>query len=664
MTSPRHPGVARALSTLLAIALVLSACGGSTTQAPPYESVKTINVVALFDRSESTATTGGNNGSRVGIERAIWPAVFFPNLGRTYTLRVRPVGFADTAEAWCDWPLEAAIETGQTMSQSDNCETDLERILPKSITNDSLGKDTHFDKALEAAVEFLRTEPGTTNVVLLVSDGEFNQGGSNIDCEASPQSEPCKKLNDQLRLLNDSGATVCSIFVRTRSSKEQSSSTLKWITSEQKINFDKSTLQPATCPTEEIDLSAQPWALAETIFTWYAEDLAGLRKESVNVDSSGRTEGPIVVPDGAAQIALVGFKGSENANVKFDAGQCALGAGQEFSSFKYAPVTTETVGGERCPGAQLTGSGLVRNQELYALFIPGNQELAACTPNSDGGGEFAFVPGFAKLLDFKPRVVWINTKTGMVVDPKLKDDQILEDGKGVAITEDQAIELAALGSDWKVAFDFNGLNNPGTVESYRLLYESVRLRDAGKDDAGKELFTAREPVSATVEKGNFCAPLFVRHPLQRYLLALVLLGLLATLLIAKRFIDGQRIDLAGDLAILDGTGSRSMGSTSISGGSPSWFNVGDRGKVEPGKAEDGKNWRLRWRRGTNVSLEPAEGEAGEWSEGTVKSERGRGFIEFKRVPLLGGSETNTVRYTPEEGTKMGELINKELEDPE
>jgi hypothetical protein len=660
MTSPRHLGVARALSTLLAIALALSACGGSTTQAPPDESVKTINVVALFDRSESTATTGGNNGSRVGIERAIWPAVFFPNLGRTYTLRVLPVGFASETETWCDWPSADAIETGQTMSQSDKCQTDLKRILPKSITTDALGKDTHFDKALAVAAERLLSNLGTKNVVLLVSDGEFNKGGSNIDCEASPQSEPCQALKDQLDLLNGAGATVCPIFVRTRSSKEQSSSTLKWISSEQKINFsEKANLQPATCPTAEIDLSAQPWALAETIFTWYAEELAGLRKESINVDSSGRTEGRIVVPDGAAQIALVGFKGSESANVKFDAGQCALGPGQEFNSFKYAPVTTDTVAGERCPGAELTGSGLVRNQKLYALFIPGNQELAACTPNSDGGGEFAFVPGFAKLLDFKPRVVWINTKTGMVVDPKLKDDQILEDGKGVAITEDQAIELAALGSDWKVAFDFNGLNKPGTVESYRLLYESVRLRDAGE-----ELFTAREPVSATVEKGKFCAPLFVRHPLQRYLLALVLLGLLATLLIAKRLINGQRIDLAGDLAILDGTGSRSMGSTSISGGSPSWFNVGDRGKVEPGKAEDGKNWRLRWRRGTNVSLEPAEGEAGEWSEGTVKSERGRGFIEFKRVPLLGGSETNTVRYTPEEGTKMGELINKELEDPE
>jgi len=659
MTSPRHLGVARALATLLAIALALSACGGLTTTRPPEESVKTINVVALFDRSESTATTGGNNGSRVGIERAIWPAVFFPNLGRTYTLRVLPVGFASETETWCDWPSADAIETGQAMSQSDKCQTDLKRILPKSITTDALGKDTHFDKALAVAADRLLNEPGTKNVVLLVSDGEFNKGGSNIDCEASPQSEPCQALKDQLDLLNGAGATVCPIFVRTRSSKEQSSSTLKWMSSEQKSNFsDKANLQPATCPTDEIDLSAQPWALAEAIFTWYAEELAGLRKESINVDSSGRTEGRIVVPDGAAQIALVGFKGSESANVKFDAGQCALGPGQEFSSFKYAPVTTDTVAGERCPGAELTGSGLVRNQKLYALFIPGNQELAACTPNPDGGGEFAFVTGFAKLLDFKPRVVWINTKTGAVVDPKIKDDQILEGGEGVAITEDQATELASLGSDWKIALDFNGPNKPGTVESYRLLYESVRLRDVGDG-----LYTAREPIAATLDKG-FCAPLFARNPLQKYWLLLVGLITLAALLLAKRLIDSQRIDLAGDLAILDGTGSRSVASSSISGGSPSWFNVGDRGKIEPGKGEDGKNWRLRWRGGTNVSLEPAEGEVGDWSEGTVKSERGRGFIEFKRVPLVGGSETNTIRYTPEEGTKMGELINRELEDPE
>jgi hypothetical protein len=141
------------------------------------------------------------------------------------------------------------------------------------------------------------------------------------------------------------------------------------------------------------------------------------------------------------------------------------------------------------------------------------------------------------------------------------------------------------------------------------------------------------------------------------------IGLLV-LYVVMRYFGSRRINLDGDLAILDGTGSRSMGSTSISGGSPSWFNVGGRGKIESGKGEDGKNWRLRWRGGTNVSLEPAEGEVGDWSEGTVKSERGRGFIEFKRVPLVGGSETNTIRYTPEEGTKMGELINRELEDPE
>ena len=146
-----------------------------------------------------------------------------------------------------------------------------------------------------------------------------------------------------------------------------------------------------------------------------------------------------------------------------------------------------------------------------------------------------------------------------------------------------------------------------------------------------------------------------------------LISLFATAIAALLFYlwwKSRQIDLAGDFAVFDGTGSRGMGGTSISGGSPIWINVGDRGNVQPGKSQDGRNWKLRWRGGTNVSLEPSEGEAGEWSEGIVKSERGRGFIEFKRVPLFGGSENNTVRYTPEEGTKMSYLIINELEDTE
>jgi hypothetical protein len=253
-------------------------------------------------------------------------------------------------------------------------------------------------------------------------------------------------------------------------------------------------------------------------------------------------------------------------------------------------------------------------------------------------------------------VVWVSPK-GETVDPELKPEQLLEDG--LALTEDQASKVASLGGDWRIALDFtNSITQPGKGESYSLLYDSVLLRDG---DASS--YPARRPISATLDSVP-CAPLFERSLLQKYWMLLAGLIALVALLFAKRLIDSQRIDLAGDLAILDGTGSRSVASSSISGGNPSWFNVGDRGKIEPGKGEDGKNWRLRWRGGTNVSLEPAEGEVGDWSEGTVKSERGRGFIEFKRVPLVGGSETNTIRYTPEEGTKMGELINRELEDPE
>ena len=392
------------------------------------------------------------------------------------------------------------------------------------------------------------------------------------------------------------------------------------------------------------------------MLVWYA-DLAGLQMRSTTVDGSGRTQNPIRVPNGAAQIAMIGLKRSSNSTVTFSSAACEPGAGETFKSFTYQPVISPLVDGERCAGGEIDGTGLVPNENsLYALLVPENQELAACTPNADGGGVLKLRPGFAELLKFNPRVVWVGPK-GETVDPELKPEQLLADG--VALSEDQASKLASLGGDWRIALDFtNSITQPGKGESYSLLYESVLLRNG---DASS--YSARRPISATIDSVP-CAPLFERSLLQKFWMFLVALLALVVLIILWRLKGDIGIDLAGDLAILDGTGSRSMGSTSISGGSPSWFNVGDRGKIEPGKGEDGKNWKLRWRRGTNVSLEPADGEAGEWSEGTVKSERGRGFIEFKRVPLLGGSETNTVRYTPEEGTKMGELIRKEVEDPE
>jgi hypothetical protein len=653
MTSPRHPGVARALSTLLVIALGLGACGGSATDNKPVDLSNStqVNVVALFDRSGSTSTVYPGNGSRVGIERAIWPAVFFPNLGREYSLKVLPVGFASDAKAWCKWPDDPKGNE-QAMSQDLGCRTQLENILPKPV-----GGDTYFDKALMLAAQQLGAVSGT-NVVLLVSDGEFNQGGADINCADSEGSKACTDLKSALTQLNGGRATVCPIFVKTRASTK-ASATMQWLRELQNQNDTANeSWSQSSCPAStEIDFIASPWRLTEDLLVWYAEDLAGLQLRSTTVDGSGRTQNPIQVPNGAAQIAMIGLKSSSSSTITFNSARCERGDGQTFKSFTYKPVISPLVDGERCAGGEIGGAGLVPNENsLYALFVPENQELAACTPMADGGGTLTLRPGFADLLAFNPRVVWVSPK-GETVDPELKPEQLLEDG--LALTEDQASRLASLGGDWRIALDFTkSITQPGKGESYSLLYDSVLLR---KGDASS--YPARRPVSATLD-GVPCAPLFERSLLQKYWMLLAGLIALVALLFAKRLIDGPRIDLAGNLAILDGTGSRSVASSSISGGSPSWFNVGDRGKIEPGKGEDGKNWRLRWRGGTNVSLEPAEGEAGEWSEGTVKSERGRGFIEFKRVPLVGGSETNTVRYTPEEGTKMGELISKELEDPE
>ena len=652
MTSPRHLGVARALSTLLAIALVLSACGGGTADNKPVDLSDStqVNVVALFDRSGSTATKSGGNGSRVGIERAIWPAVFFPNLGRGYSLKVLPVGFASEAKAWCEWP-DDPTGNEQAMSQDPGCRTQLENILPKDV-----GGNTIFDKALTLAAEQLGAVSGT-NVVLLVSDGEYNQGGPDINCAESESSKACTDLKSALDQLNGGRATVCPIFVKTRASTK-ASATMQWLRELQDQNDSgNESWKQSPCPaSEEINFAAAPWRLTEDLLVWYA-DLAGLQMRSTTVDGSGRTQNPIRVPNGAAQIAMIGLKRSSNSTVTFSSAACEPGAGETFKSFTYQPVISPLVDGERCAGGEIGGTGLVPNENsLYALFVPENQELAACTPNADGGGVLKLRPGFAELLKFNPRVVWVGPK-GETVDPELKPEQLLADG--VALSEDQASRLASLGGDWRIALDFaNSITQPGKGESYSLLYDSVRLRNG---DASS--YSARRPISATIDSVP-CAPLFERSLLQKFWMFLVGLLTLVVLIILWHLLGGLRIDLAGDLAILDGTGARSMGSTSISGGSPSWFNVGDRGKIEPGKGEDGKNWKLRWRRGTNVSLEPAEGEAGEWSEGTVKSERGRGFIEFKRVPLLGGSETSTVRYTPEEGTKMGELIRKEVEDPE
>lgn len=657
MTSPRHPSVARALLTLLAITLVLSACGAPTASNEASAPVdrSEVNVVALFDRSGSTSTSGsiGTNGSRVGIERAIWPAVFFPNLGQTYSLNVLPVGFDSEADPWCEWP-DRDNENQQSLSQSAECEDSLKKKVASAVSG-----NTDFSAALKLANDLLGKKSGT-KIVLLVSDGEYNLKNTDIDCATEEGRAECRALKESINNLNAQTATICPIFVKTKSASA-ASATLQWIRDLQAQNdSDNKLWARQSCPVvNEVNLSEDPWQLAQVLINWYGSDLAQLLVRQTTVGASGKTQNPMVVPDGAAQIGMIGLKRSLNSTVTLSAGGCALGASATFPSFTFTSVNEKPVDGGRCAGGSLTGEGLVAAEDsFYALFVPETLTLRACTPNPDGGGIFTFTPGFSELLAFNPKVVWVGPK-GEKVDAELKPEQLLTSENGIALSEGQAERLNSLGDDWRIALDFTeSLNKPaGNDESYSLLYQSVQLRES---DASA--YAARKPISPTLDSVP-CAQGFVRDPLQRFWLALVMLFAFVALLIVKRLIDASRIDLTGDLAVFDGSGSRSVSSTSFSGGSPSWFSVGDRGGIEPGKVEEGRTWKLHWRGGTNVSLEPGEGDVGDWSDGRVKSEGGRGFIEFKRVPLLGGPETYTIRYTPEMETKMGELVNEE-EEPE
>jgi hypothetical protein len=89
--------------------------------------------------------------------------------------------------------------------------------------------------------------------------------------------------------------------------------------------------------------------------------------------------------------------------------------------------------------------------------------------------------------------------------------------------------------------------------------------------------------------------------------------------------------------------------------------VGERLKMEPGKLTEGSNWRLVWKKGAALEIQQEAGSTEEWSIGTPKMERGKGVVEFRRVPLSGSSEVHTVRYIPE-GGKVGDAIEKVLEE--
>jgi hypothetical protein len=628
------------------LAMVISACGAGTGESVPVapEDPTKVNVVVLFDRSGSTE----KNGSRLGIERAIWPATFFPNLGRSYSLNVMPIGFSTGAEAWCEWMSSGEKE--RVLSQDTDCKNKIQNIVERPV-----GKgNTHFDVALKAAAEQLADAPEGRQYVLLVTDGEYTHaGGKKILCPDGSQA--CQDLEQSLNQLNGDRTTLCSIFVSTPASKAESTKTLEWL---RKIQNQNDSADPdwsqGGCPAStEIDLDREPWKLAEDIIVWYSEELAGLHVRSSDTDASGSTKVPVVVPNGAAQIALIGLKGSRNASVSFQSDKCEVGAGITFESFYFQPVVSELADGERCPEGRIDGENLAPNENSFlTLFVPEQQELAACIPNADGGGQLQLRSGFNALLEFNPRAVWVGPR-GEIFDPNLAPEQY-RDGS-LFLNEGQASDLQ--GRDgWKIALDYeSSVNPPGKLEAYSLLYESTVVQ---KETTGG--FAARAPISPTLDSLP-CAKMFERNPWQKYWLLFLTAAALATLFAARAIYKGQTVDLSGELQILDGAGSRTISRHNISGGSPSWFNVGEKLRMEPGKAKEGSNWRLVWKKGASLVLEREAGNTEEWSIGTPKKDRGQGIVEFRRVPISGSAEVHTVRYIPE-GGKVEEAIEKILEE--
>ena len=658
MTSPRHLGVARALSTLLAIALGLSACGGDAAQERSDPTSKNVSVVALFDRSGSTI----QNKSRTGIENAIWPATFFPVIGSTYNLNVQPFGFSTGVTEWCEWKSpdssgSDASSTEKSMSQSwAGCRPKLDSALNKK----PLG-DTHFDVALAKAADALGSQAGQEKYVLLVTDGGYNKGGGpedDIICTDDVSNSDCDSLKQAVETLSGMGVKICPIWVSAQGAGEYPE-TLTWVESLQQRS-QNTFVKESPCPVNQIpDLVAKPWELATTIIGWYSLIL-GIEYVPAATNGKGISKDSISTPNGAEAIALIGLR-NPRQSPEFSTGSCTFARQISFDSFDWKMAESASATQDLCAGENLSGDQLAPGANaLIALFVPAAPRLIGCEPKADGGGYLEFSDGLGNLLAYKPRIVWIGKGGHEAL--QLSDSQYLADENKILLTEDNVELLKGKDDSFTLAMEFYAGTKPDELISPdRMLYLGVRteLASDGAYSAVPRGVTLYAP-----DSNKLCIGTLARDPLDRFGWLVSLLATAIAALLLYLWWKSRQIDLAGDLAILDGTGSRSMGSTSISGGSPSWFNVGDRGKIEPGEGEDGKNWKLRWRRGTNVSLEPADGEAGEWSEGTVKSERGRGFIEFKRVPLLGGSETNTVRYTPEEGTKMGELIRKEVEDPE
>ena len=289
---------------------------------------------------------------------------------------------------------------------------------------------------------------------------------------------------------------------------------------------------------------------------------------------------------------------------------------------------------------------------MRAIFVPEKQVLAACVPNPDGGGLLQLQPGFDSLLAFMPRAVWVGPH-GETQDPQLRPDQY-QDG-GLALDEGQASDLQGR-EKWGIAFDYaSSVNPPGNLESYSLLYESTVLKP---EAAGG--YAARAPIMPTIN-GLPCAKLFERNPWQKYWLLFLATGALMALLLTRAAYKSQTVDLSGELLVLDSTGTRPITRHTLSGGSPNWFSVGEKMRIESGKSKDGGNWRLVWKKGAALVLQQEAGSTEDWSIGAPKREKGSAVIEFRRVPLSGTSEVQTVRYTPD-GGKVEAALERVLDE--
>ena len=659
MTSPRHLGVARAFSTLLAIAVVLSACGGSAQSEGQNSTPNDVSVVALFDRSGSTI----QNKSRTGIENAIWPATFFPVIGSTYNLNVQPFGFSTGVTEWCEWKSpdssgSDASSTEKSMSQSlAGCRPKLDSALNKKPFG-----DTHFDVALAKAAEALGSQAGQEKYVLLVTDGGYNKGGGpedDIVCKDDVSNSDCDSLKQAVETLSGMGVKICPIWVSAQGAGEYPE-TLTWVESLQKQS-QNTFVKESPCPVNQIpDLVAKPWELATTIIGWYSLIL-GIEYVPAATNGKGISKDTIPTPNGAEAIALIGLR-NPRQSPEFSTGSCKFARQISFDSFDWKMAESASETQDLCAGENLSGGQLAPGANaLIALFVPAAPRLIGCEPKADGGGYLEFSEGVGNLLAYKPRIVWIGKGGHEAL--QLSDSQYLADENKILLTEDNVELLKGKDESFTLAMEFYAGTKPDELISPdRMLYLGVRTEPTtdGAYSAAPRGVTLYAP-----DSNRLCIGTLARDPLNRFGWLVSLFATAIAALLLYLWWMSRQIDLAGELVVLDGTGSRRMASGSPGGGNPSRFHVGDDGQIASGTVPEGKNWSLRWKGGANVALVPEPGtevgEIGEWTDGMLTNDGGQGVVEFKRVPMFGASQAITIRYTPEVGSKISDQISKELD---